>query len=72
MVQLLLDFGASPDAAVWQRAYCISDADSVRELLEVAPAGRHGRGLCRTVKAALPLRQLRPSACSSPLSCGGF
>ena len=33
MVQVLLDLGASPDAAVWQRAYCISDADSVRELL---------------------------------------
>jgi hypothetical protein len=34
MVQVLLDLGATPDAAVWHRAYCISDADSVRELLE--------------------------------------
>jgi hypothetical protein len=34
MLQLLFDFGASPDAAVWHRAYCISDADSVRDLLE--------------------------------------
>ena len=34
MVQVLLELGAAPDAAVWQRAYCISDADSVRELLE--------------------------------------
>jgi hypothetical protein len=33
MLQVLLDLGASPDAIVWQRAYCISDADSVRELL---------------------------------------
>ena len=33
MVQVLLELGAAPDAAVWQRAYCISDADSVRELL---------------------------------------
>jgi len=33
MVQLVLDLGASPDAAVWQRAFCISDADEVRELL---------------------------------------
>lgn len=40
MVQLLLDFGASPDATAWRRAYCISDADSVRELLEShRPAG---------------------------------
>ena len=34
MLQVLLDLGATPDAHVWQRAYCISDADSVRELLE--------------------------------------
>ena len=34
MVQVLLELGAAPDAAAWQRAYCISDADSVRELLE--------------------------------------
>lgn len=33
MVQLLLDLGASLDAPVWQRAFCISDADSVRDLL---------------------------------------
>jgi hypothetical protein len=33
MVQLLLDLGASPDADVWQRAYCISDSDEVRDLL---------------------------------------
>ena len=33
MVQLLLDLGASPDAEAWQRAWCISDADSVRSLL---------------------------------------
>ncbi|MDA1184531.1 MAG: hypothetical protein O2930_07805 [Acidobacteria bacterium] len=35
MVQLLLDVGASLDANTWQRAWCISDADSVRELLTV-------------------------------------
>ena len=34
MLQVLLDLGATPDAHVWQRAYCISDADSVRDLLE--------------------------------------
>jgi hypothetical protein len=34
MLQVLLDLGATPDALVWQRAYCISDADSVRDLLE--------------------------------------
>ena len=33
MLQVLIDLGASPDASVWQRAYCISDADSVREVL---------------------------------------
>ncbi len=33
MVQLLLDVGASPDAHAWQRAWCISDAQSVRDLL---------------------------------------
>ena len=33
LVQLLLDLGASPDAAVWQRAWCISDASSVRDVL---------------------------------------
>lgn len=34
LVQLLLDLGASPDAIVWQRAWCISDATSVREALD--------------------------------------
>jgi len=34
MVQLLFDLGASPDAIVWQRAWCISDASAVREVLE--------------------------------------
>jgi hypothetical protein len=33
VVRLLFDLGARPDALVWQKAYCISDADSVRELL---------------------------------------
>jgi len=33
MAQLLFDLGASPDAAVWHRAFCISDADRVREVL---------------------------------------
>jgi Tfp pilus assembly protein PilE len=33
MVQLLFDLGATPDAVVWQKAFCISDADSVRERL---------------------------------------
>lgn len=40
MVQLLIDLGASLDAAVWQRAFCISDSDEVRELLAAhRPAG---------------------------------
>lgn len=34
LVQLLVDLGASPDAIVWQRAWCISDATSVREVLD--------------------------------------
>ena len=34
MVQLLLDLGASPDATVWQRAWCISDASAVRDVLQ--------------------------------------
>lgn len=34
LVQLLLDLGASPDAVVWQRAWCVSDATSVREALD--------------------------------------
>jgi hypothetical protein len=33
MTQLLFDLGASPDAMVWHRAFCVSDADSVREVL---------------------------------------
>jgi len=33
IVQLLFDLGASPDAAVWNRAFCISDATRVREIL---------------------------------------
>jgi hypothetical protein len=33
MVRLLLDLGATPDAIVWQRAFCISDAGGVRALL---------------------------------------
>jgi hypothetical protein len=33
MVQLVLDQGASPDAVVWRRAFCISDADDVRAVL---------------------------------------
>ena len=33
MVQLLLDLGASPNASAWQRAWCISDAQDVRDLL---------------------------------------
>ena len=40
MVQLLLDLGASLDANVWQRAWCISDASSVRSVLAShRPAG---------------------------------
>ena len=34
VVQLLLDLGASPDPAGWHRAFCISDASRVRELLK--------------------------------------
>ena len=33
MVQLLIDLGASLDAEVWQRAFCISDSGEVRDLL---------------------------------------
>ena len=33
LVQLVLDLGASPGAEVWQRAWCISDASSVRDVL---------------------------------------
>lgn len=40
MVQLLLDLGASPSASAWQRAWCISDAQDVRDLLALhRPAG---------------------------------
>ncbi len=34
MVRLLLDLGAAPDAAVWQRAWCLSDEPGVRDALE--------------------------------------
>ena len=34
MVQLLFDLGASPDPAGWHRAFCISDASRVREILK--------------------------------------
>jgi hypothetical protein len=33
-VQLLLDLGAVFDPALWQRAWCISNAPSVRQLLQ--------------------------------------
>ena len=33
LVQLVIDLGAAPDAGVWQRAWCISDATSVRDVL---------------------------------------
>ncbi len=33
MVQLLIELGAIFDARIWQRAFCISDASSVREVL---------------------------------------
>jgi hypothetical protein len=33
MVQLLFDLGASPDPGEWHRAFCISDAGRVREIL---------------------------------------
>ena len=40
MVQLLIDLGASLDANVWQRAWCISDASEVRSVLAShRPAG---------------------------------
>jgi hypothetical protein len=35
MVQMLFDLGASPDAATWQHAFCISDADRVRDVLRM-------------------------------------
>jgi len=34
VVQLLFDLGASPDPAGWHRAFCISDASRVREILK--------------------------------------
>ena len=34
MVHMLFSLGASPDAMVWQRAWCISDTATVREALE--------------------------------------
>jgi len=34
MVSMLLNLGATPDAAVWQRAWCISETAQVREALE--------------------------------------
>jgi hypothetical protein len=42
LVQLVLDLGASPDAGAWQRAWCISDASSVRDVLSAhrPPAAR--------------------------------
>ena len=40
MVQLLIDLGVAPDAAAWQRAWCLSTASSVQEVLEAhQPAG---------------------------------
>jgi hypothetical protein len=40
MVELLLELGAIFDAPGWQRAWCISDASSVREILDDhRPAG---------------------------------
>jgi hypothetical protein len=35
VVQLVFELGASPDAATWQRAWCISSASSVQELLDL-------------------------------------
>ena len=40
IVQLVLNLGSSPDAGVWQRAYCISDTNEVRAILAAyRPAG---------------------------------
>jgi hypothetical protein len=40
MVQVLLDLGVSPDAATWQRAWCLSDVADVRAALASSrPAG---------------------------------
>ena len=35
LAQLLFDLGAAPDPAVWNRAFCISDADRVRDVLRM-------------------------------------
>jgi hypothetical protein len=34
MVHMLFSLGASPDALVWQRAWCLSDTARVREAIE--------------------------------------
>ena len=40
VAELLFDLGATPDADVWNRAFCISDADRVRSVLQAhRPAG---------------------------------
>lgn len=40
IVQLLFDLGASPDAAAWLRAFCMSDAEGVRQVLRAhRPSG---------------------------------
>lgn len=40
MVQLLIDLGATPDQASWQRAFCTADDEGVRDLLATRrPAG---------------------------------
>lgn len=40
MVQLLIDLGATPDQASWQRAFCMADDEGVRALLATRrPAG---------------------------------
>ncbi len=33
MVQLLIELGATPDDASWQRAFCMADDEGVRDLL---------------------------------------
>jgi hypothetical protein len=33
LAELLFDLGATPDADIWNRAFCISDADRVRSVL---------------------------------------
>jgi hypothetical protein len=40
MVRLLIDLGATPDQASWQRAFCMADDEGVRDLLATRrPAG---------------------------------